>query len=125
VLRPHAAIEQLAEHEPPDAFAVGAFDDGQLVAVGLIGAEGDRGDWRVRGMAALPAVRGRGAGTAVLDALLRHAGENGATRAWARVRTPARSLYERAGFAVVSEEYELPEIGPHLTMSRELAGAAR
>ena len=125
MLRPHETIEQLAEHEPPDAFAVGAFDAGQLVAVGLIGPEGDPGDWRVRGMAALPAARGRGAGTAVLDALLRHAGENGATRAWARVRTPARSLYERAGFVPVSGEYELPDIGPHLTMSRTLAGAAR
>jgi GNAT superfamily N-acetyltransferase len=71
-------------------------------------------------MAALPEARGRGAGTAVLAALLSHARANGATRVWARVRTPARSLYERAGFDASSGEYELPYIGPHLTMSREL-----
>lgn len=40
VLRPHQAVEELAAHEPPGDFAVGAFDGGELVAVGLIGAEG-------------------------------------------------------------------------------------
>jgi ribosomal protein S18 acetylase RimI-like enzyme len=120
VLRPHQTIEQMAETEPADAFAVGAFEDDALIAVGLAGPEGDPGAWRVRGMAASPPARGRGAGTAVLDALLRHAREQRADRVWASVRTPARSLYERAGFAAVSEEFELPEIGPHVIMSREV-----
>src|SRR4051794_9076525 len=48
VLRPHETIEQLAVHEPPGAFAVGAFAGGTLVAVGLIGREGRPGAWRVR-----------------------------------------------------------------------------
>jgi predicted GNAT family N-acyltransferase len=30
-------------------------------------------------------------------------------------------LYERAGFHVTSEEFELPEIGPHLVMERKTA----
>jgi hypothetical protein len=29
---------------------------------------------------------------------------------------PAASLYERAGIRVVSEEFELPHIGPHVVM---------
>jgi GNAT superfamily N-acetyltransferase len=120
ILRPHETVEQMAETEPPEAFAVGAFDGGELVAVGLIGPEGDPGAWRVRGMAALPGARGRGAGTAVLDALLAHARDHGAARVWASVRVPARALYKRAGFASVSDEYQPPEIGPHVLMSREL-----
>jgi ribosomal protein S18 acetylase RimI-like enzyme len=71
-------------------------------------------------MATAPAFRGRGAGTAVLDALLAHAAAHRASRVWASVRVPARTLYERAGFAVVSEEFEPPHIGPHVIMSREL-----
>jgi len=118
ILRPHQTIEEMGESEPPEAFAVGAFDDEKLVAVGLIGPEGEPGAWRVRGMATAPVARRRGAGSAVLDALLEHAEDEGATRIWASVRTPARSLYERAGFRVVSEEFEPPDIGPHVIMSR-------
>jgi ribosomal protein S18 acetylase RimI-like enzyme len=116
VLRPHQTLEQLATHEPEDAFAVGVFDGDQLVAVGFVGRDGEPGKWRVRGMATAPEVRGRGAGSAVLAALVQHAASSGATRVWCNARIAARSLYERAGFTVVSEEFELPEIGPHLVM---------
>jgi ribosomal protein S18 acetylase RimI-like enzyme len=119
VLRPHQTLEDLASHESGDAFAVGAFEDEALVAVGLVMPEGDPpGSWRVRGMATAPEARGRGAGAAVLEALVRHATEAGATRIWASVRTPAQSLYMRAGFRVISDEFELPEIGPHVLMER-------
>ncbi len=120
VLRPYLTVEEMSESEPPDAFAVGAFDGGELVAVGLVGPEGDPGAWRIRGMAAAPAARGRGAGTAVLDALLDHARTQGAASVWANVRIPARRLYERAGFLPVSDEFEEPMIGPHVVMSRAL-----
>jgi ribosomal protein S18 acetylase RimI-like enzyme len=116
VLRPHETLAQLAAHESADAFAVGAFDADALVAVGLIGPDRGPGEWRIRGMATAPAARGRGAGTAVLDALLRHALAEGAQRVWCNARTPARALYERAGLNVVSDEFELPLIGPHLVM---------
>jgi GNAT superfamily N-acetyltransferase len=116
VLRPHQTIEDLAAHEPADAFAVGVFDVDELVSVGFVGPAGEDGAWRVRGMATAPGARGRGAGTAVLDALLAHAWANGATRVWCNARTPARSLYERAGFVTISDEYQLPHIGPHYTM---------
>ncbi len=89
--------------------------------MGLIGPQGGPGSWRVRGMATAPRARGAGAGTAVLTALLDHAAAEGAQRVWCNVRIGARSLYERAGFHVSSEEFELPEIGPHLVMERELA----
>jgi ribosomal protein S18 acetylase RimI-like enzyme len=116
VLRPHEALEQMASSEPADAFAVAALDAEQLVAVGLVAPDGQPGGWRIRGMATAPAARGRGAGTAVLDALLEHALAQGARRIWCNARTPARSLYERAGLRVISEEFELPMIGPHVVM---------
>lgn len=67
-------------------------------------------------MATAPEARGRGAGSAVLDTLVAHALAHGAARIWCNARTPARSLYARAGFAVVSDEFELPPMGPHLVM---------
>jgi len=108
----------MGSSESADAFAVGAFDADELVAVGLVAPDGQPGGWRIRGMATAPAARGRGAGTAVLDALLEHALTHGARRIWCNARTPARSLYERAGLRVVSEEFELPMIGPHVVMER-------
>lgn len=110
----------MVESEPPDAFAVGAFDDDELIAVGLVGPEGRPGAWRVRGMATAPEARGRGAGSAVLQALLDHARAGGANEVWASVRTPARTLYERAGFHADSDVYEVPHIGPHVLMRRRL-----
>jgi ribosomal protein S18 acetylase RimI-like enzyme len=121
ILRPHETLEELASHEPPDAFAVGAFDSDELVGVGFVGREGSPGSWRVRAMATAPTARGRGVGSAVLDALVEHAAANGATRVWCHARTPARSLYERAGFTVASDEFELPRIGPHFVMERNIA----
>jgi GNAT superfamily N-acetyltransferase len=116
VLRPHQSVEELAGDEPPGAVAFGAFSNGALVAVGLVGPDGEPGDWRVRGMATEPHARGQGAGTRVLDALVRYAIDHGATRLWCNARTPALGLYKRAGFVVASEEFEPPHIGPHYRM---------
>jgi ribosomal protein S18 acetylase RimI-like enzyme len=116
VLRPHEAVERMTSSETADTFALGAFAGDELVAVGMIAPDGEPGGWRIRGMATAPRARGAGAGTAVLDGLLEHALAAGARRIWCNARTPARSLYERADMCVVSEEFELPEIGPHVVM---------
>ena len=116
VLRPHQTVADLAGHEPAGAVAFGAFDGSELVAVGLVGPDGDPGDWRVRGMATAPQARGRGAGTAILQALVQYAIAHGARRVWCNARTPALSLYQRVGFVVASDEFEPPDIGPHYRM---------
>jgi GNAT superfamily N-acetyltransferase len=120
VLRPHQTLAELAAGEADDAIALGAFDADELIAVGLVAPDGPPGSWRVRGMATAAHARGRGAGTAVLAELLGHAREQGALRVWCNARTPARALYERAGLRVVSDEFELPQIGPHVRMEKDL-----
>ncbi len=116
VLRPHQTVEELAHHEPAGAVAFGAFQGSELVAVGLVGPDGEPGDWRVRGMATAPQARGRGAGSAILNALVQHAIAHGAARIWCNARTPALTLYQRASFVVASDEFEPPDIGPHYRM---------
>jgi ribosomal protein S18 acetylase RimI-like enzyme len=102
------------------------FSGPELVAVGFIHPDAaETGTWRVRGMATLPHARGRGAGTAVLAALLEYAAAHGATSVWCSVRIAATTLYERAGFRVVSDRVDVPEIGPHLVMELELAARRR
>jgi GNAT superfamily N-acetyltransferase len=78
-------------------------------------------DWRIRGMATRPGARGRGIGTELLAFCIDHARRAGGERAWCNARVGARSLYERAGMEVVSEESEIAGIGPHLSMCMRLA----
>jgi GNAT superfamily N-acetyltransferase len=70
-----------------------------VIAVGR--AVTDTGWAGVFGMATLPRARGRGAARAVLAGLARWAADNGAGHMYLQVErdnTPARRLYERAGF---------------------------
>jgi GNAT superfamily N-acetyltransferase len=120
VLRPHESVQELASHEPPGVHAVGAFDGDELIAVGFVCPDGGPGEWRVRGMATVPEHRGRGVGAAILAALVEHARAQGATRVWCNARTPALSLYARAGFEPESDEFDIPGIGPHVVMARAL-----
>lgn len=119
VLRPHETVAQMAAEEPPGAVAFGAFSHGELVAVGLIAPDGPAHSWRVRGMASAEHARRRGAGAAVLDALLGYARARGATRVWCNARLGAVGFYERAGFRVVSEVFEIARVGPHVVMERD------
>jgi GNAT superfamily N-acetyltransferase len=121
VLRPHESLEELASHEPPGVHAVAAFtQSGELVAAGFVCPDGGPGEWRVRGMATEPHHRGQGAGAQILAALVEHARKQGATRIWCNARTPAVSLYARAGLTVESGEFEIPGIGPHFVMGRRV-----
>lgn len=76
--------------------------------------------WRLRGMATEPGLRGAGAGRAALDACLDHARANGGTLAWCNARTEAVGFYERLGWQVLGEEFDLPTVGPHFVMELRL-----
>jgi GNAT superfamily N-acetyltransferase len=121
ILRSHETIAQLAAEEPAEAFAAGGFDGERLIAIGIVAPSGEPGRWRVRGMATAPGERGRGVGRGVLDALLEHARANAGISVWCNARVPARSFYERAGFDACSVVFDVPPIGLHLVMERELS----
>jgi GNAT superfamily N-acetyltransferase len=121
VLRPHESLEQLAADETADVHAVGVLRGGAVVAVGFVAPDGPPGCWRVRAMATAAQERGRGHGSAVLEALVRHVREHGGVRVWCNARTPARAFYERAGFHTISDEFEIALIGPHFVMERSLS----
>lgn len=135
VLRPHQTVDDLREpdDDTPDSASFAAVDDvsGEVVGTGVVSRRpvpGDGGDdsdggadggaaWQVRAMAVAPGQQGRGIGRAVLDALLAHVDAAGGGTVWCNARVPAVAFYERAGFAVVGEPFELPHIGPHVVMT--------
>jgi ribosomal protein S18 acetylase RimI-like enzyme len=111
-----------------DTLHAAVLDDGEPLGVASVMREGyppDPGpdDWRVRGMATLVWVRGRGIGAELLALGIEHARDAGGERVWCNARVGARSLYERAGLRVAGEEFDIPGIGPHLLMCRRLAPA--
>ena len=63
-------------------------------------------------------VRGAGFGTALLAASIEHVAAAGGTELWCNARLVAAAFYRRAGFDVVSEEFEVAGIGPHVVMAR-------
>jgi ribosomal protein S18 acetylase RimI-like enzyme len=72
-------------------------------------------------MAIIEELRGAGLGRAVLERCLDHARERGARVVWCNARTGAIGFYERLGFEVVSEVFDVPVIGPHVRMARRIA----
>ena len=96
----------------------GAFADDTLVAVATFLPEPCPGPdatdpWRLRGMATLRSVRGRGVGGQLLRYGVERVLRLGATLIWCYGRTPARAFYERHGFRALGQEFALPHSGPH------------
>lgn len=79
-----------------------------------------RAPWQLRGMATDPAVRGTGAGRALVDAGLARVFDLSGDLVWCDARTSAAGFYERMGFTVVTSEFDKPGIGPHLGMLLDL-----
>ena len=74
--------------------------------------------WRIRGMATEPDVRGAGYGAALVAACVEHAAAAGGGELWCNARMGAVGFYRRMGFDAVSDEFDIPDIGPHMVMVR-------
>ncbi len=120
VLRPFLTVEEVLA-QSDDAPSIAVYEDGRCVACASVREEPmpddpRPGDWRLRGMASDPDVRGQGYGAAALLASLDHARERGGRRVWANCRSGAKGFYEHHGFATVGEEFDVEPIGPHWLM---------
>jgi predicted GNAT family N-acyltransferase len=108
------------ERDDRDATAVHVLSrdaSGRVVATGRLLLDGDRAS--IGRMAADASVRGRGHGAAVLAELHRQAVLRGVREVELHAQVAARRFYERAGYAVVGEEYLEAGIR-HVTMRRTL-----
>jgi GNAT superfamily N-acetyltransferase len=101
----------------------GAFDGVEAVGcVSLMRVDRDgHAAYQLRGMATRADVRSRGLGRLLLDfaerALVR---ETGVRSLWCNARLPAVRFYERHGWRVASEPFDIPTAGPHCVMTRDV-----
>ncbi len=71
--------------------------------------------YRIRGMAVDSEYRNKGIGSEIVKELQKKAGEE-ETGIWCNARIKAVPMYARCGFEIVSDIFEIENIGPHYDM---------
>lgn len=133
VLRPGLAFETtiFEGDDEPTAYHLAASKDGAIIGVGTMikrpwtGKDSeiaaDNEAYQVRGMAVSDRSRGTGAGKLVLDTLEAKASELGVHTIWCNARASAAGFYQKAGWQIAGDMFEIPGVGPHFVMVKELS----
>ncbi len=99
-----------------DTFHLGAFDDsGELLGIATLYHDVES-TWRLRGMGVLPDNQGGGIGTRLVDASIDELRALGATQVWCNARLAVTGFYQRMGWKIEGEEFEIPGVGGHFVM---------
>jgi ribosomal protein S18 acetylase RimI-like enzyme len=127
VLWPHKTFEQcvLETDHLPSTFHFGVHADGLTIATVTLQQERtdklqQENQYRLRAMAVREGYRGQGFGDAIVEAGLNHLKELGVEVVWCDARVAALNFYRRLHFSELEEEYEIPIIGMHRFMWKEL-----
>ncbi|MCB0401013.1 MAG: GNAT family N-acetyltransferase [Flavobacteriales bacterium] len=107
--------------ETEGTFHVGALKDGKVVAIGTFLIQRNeqfdaKKQYRLRAMASSPDVRGGNYGKRVIDFALDKLKNEGIDLLWCDARKIALGFYEKMGFEVTGDFYEVRNIGPHKLM---------
>ncbi len=125
-LRPGLPLEsaRFDGDEAPDTLHIGAFlPDGQNIGCGsfMPNRYEGRPAYQLRGMATRGDWVGRGVGKSLLDfaqGYLR--GHSLIGQLWCNARVTACGFYQKQGWQIVSDEFDIPTVGPHYRMAREI-----
>lgn len=132
VLRPGLPFETtiFEGDDEPTACHVAAFKNDEIVGVGTMikrpwtGKDSeiaaDKDAYQVRGMAVSDRSRGTGAGKLVLDTLEAKSSELGVSVIWCNARASAAGFYQKAGWQIAGDMFEIPGVGPHFVMVKAL-----
>lgn len=107
----------------PEALHFVAIDRGSIVGCVTLHPSTFNGEpaWQLRGMAVAPAVQRKGIGAALMETVQAVVASDPARRVlWCNARVPASGFYQRHGWQIVSEVFDIPSAGPHVRMTRPL-----
>ncbi len=128
VLRPKGSIKDchfLGDNDEL-TFHLGAFIEKKLVSIASFYFEktdllpAHENQFRLRGMATVEEYRGHGFSSKLLQTAFKNIKQNSCTVLWCNARVSARGFYEKVGFNTIGEVFEIPEIGPHIVMFKEI-----
>jgi GNAT superfamily N-acetyltransferase len=109
----------------PQTFHLAARDpDGSVTCCGTFFPDPFDGApaWRLRGMATWPERRGAGVGGRLLEAGVAEVAARGGRLLWCNGRVGAAGFYQRHGFDIRGDVFDLPPIGPHYVFVRIIDG---
>lgn len=111
--------------DQPDTFHLGLRDEQGVIRCVATSyphvKEGFSGiGYQLRGMATDPTCQGKGYGKALVGYLIEHLVSLRADYLWCNARQAAFGFYEGMGFEFISPLFEVPGIGPHKAMLRNL-----
>lgn len=111
--------------DEPTAIHFGAFDAAkQLIGCVTLIHRDWKGQpaWQLRGMAVDPAYQKAGIGAAMLAEVDRLVATSDHSRQlWCNARIGAKGFYERHGWKIESELFDIPTAGPHHVMSKRIS----
>jgi len=128
VLRPNLPFEAscLPSDNDPNAIHFTLKNDDTILSIASLYSESleampNKNAYRLRGMATEPAKRGNGFGTMVLHGAMEYLKkETDVEILWCNARVTAFGFYERMGFTILGEIFDIPNLGPHKTGYIEL-----
>ena len=79
--------------------------------------------WQLRGMAVKPETQMTRVGSRLLEFAERFVlSQNHSNLLWCNARVPASQFYQRKGWTIVSEPFDIPQAGPHVRMMKKVEG---
>ena len=127
LLRPGMPVDScIFEGDDDDqTFHLGAFIDSKLVSVASFyfdrHPEIDAPyQYRLRGMATLPEYQRQGLSKALLKMGFPIVKQNQCSVVWCNAREETMEFYQKVGFEKIGNKFEIPEIGPHFLMVKNI-----
>lgn len=80
----------------------------------------EKNQYRLRAMATDPEVRGLGVGAKIIRAAEEELRKKGVKLLWCDARLIATGFYEKLNFKIKGQVYQVPKIGPHKLMFKDL-----
>ena len=126
ILRPTILAEKLVYYgdEANDTLHVGAFLNGEQIGIASICQEAKPNEennkaWRLRGMGVKSEYRSLGVGNKLLANCMEHVKNHGdGAYIWCNARIKAINFYKENGFIIVSDVFEIEDIGLHYNMEK-------
>jgi ribosomal protein S18 acetylase RimI-like enzyme len=107
-----------------DTFHLGVFRNEKLEGIATCIKQENKvftgAQFQLRGMAVLPEVRGLGFGKNLISMAIKRLKAKGIHVLWCNARIIALPFYEKLGFEVVGEPFEIDTIGTHYLLVKAL-----
>ncbi|MCJ8209409.1 GNAT family N-acetyltransferase [Mucilaginibacter sp. RS28] len=102
------------------SFHLGYFAGEQLACIASFYIKGygnfEGLGYQLRGMATIESHRGKGIGNQLVNFAITYLRGQKANYIWCNARKKAATFYLNLGFEIISDEFDIPGIGPHYVM---------